>query len=64
MVTGATPRNYKNDTEVAIEAITTREIAQVSVDLEKMMIGEKETDFEVVCGGQVFKCHKAILMSR
>merc|ERR550519_2600567 len=60
-VKGANP---KTAVEVATEEITKKEILTISSDFEKMMTCEETTDFEIVCNGQVLKCHKAVLMSR
>jgi speckle-type POZ protein len=56
--------NAKTDEEVAKEEIIKKEFFTISSDFEKMMNNEETTDFEIVCHGEVLKCHKAVLMSR
>ena len=50
--------------EVAREEATEKKNARdLSLDLEKMIGGEL-TDFQIICHGEIIKCHKIILMSR
>merc|ERR1719187_2994275 len=54
----------KGDVEVAREEATEKKNARdLSLDLEKMIGGEL-TDFQIICHGEIIKCHKIILMSR
>merc|ERR1719402_1743996 len=56
--------NAKTDIEVATEKVKEEEISKVSFDFEKMMLSEEAADFKILCGGEVFTCHKAVLMTR
>jgi hypothetical protein len=42
----------------------TERTSSLTQDLGKLFIDEKQTDFKIVCEGQTFQCHKAILAAR
>jgi speckle-type POZ protein len=55
-----------NDSDYRIVKRVKVEIGQSSLiqDLARLFDDKKKTDFKIVCDGETFKCHKAILAAR